>query len=50
MGETERVSHSDSDTQGEPLGQVPLEARRGYQTPVVGVTDGSELPDMGAGN
>ena len=50
MGETERVSHSDRDTQREPLSQVPLEARRGYQIPVVGATDGSELPDMGAGN
>lgn len=39
-----------TETQREPLGQVPLEARRGYQIPVVGVSDQSELPDMGAGN
>lgn len=50
MGETERVSHGDRDTEREPLGQVPLETRREYQILVVGVTDGSELPDIGAGN
>lgn len=49
MWERQRVSHSDRDTERD-IRSGAFGGRRGYQTPVVGVSDGCELPDMGAGS